>query len=184
MQPRLSAAQRNNDTWGTFPWWAYPWPWLALSLIVSVERWPSWTALTNRWHNHGPPASWYGTHGPRITNWGPNRGRPAPWHTVVYIDPSLRVSFSLSIPSWICERLIARLVSGISNLQQRNMPSHRQRFSWSLGYVPRIRKLIEGESVYCRKTKINKRILRKNTQHTVDSKYIYKSKTIYTILSW
>lgn len=54
-----------------------------------------------------PSGSWHGTHGPRITNWGPNRGRPTLWHTVIYIDPSLRVSFSLSIPSWICDRLIS-----------------------------------------------------------------------------
>lgn len=117
-----------------------------------------------------PSGSWYGTHGPRITNWGPNRGRPAPWHIVIYIDPSLCESFSFSIPSWICERLIARLVSGISNLQQRNTLLHRQRFSWSLGYVPWIRKIIERESVYWE----NKDQQEDSERKHEGSKYIYE----------
>lgn len=171
----------KNDTWGTFPWWAYPWPWLALSLIVLMERWPSWTALTNGWHNHGPPARDTALTDPASqTEALTGAGRLPDIPSSLYRSFSSLVSFSLSIPSWICERLIARLVSGISNLQQRNTPLHRQRFSWSLGYVPWIRKIIERESVYG-KTKINRRIPRGNTK--IRTIFTNVSETLYIILN-
>lgn len=101
-----------------------------------------------------PSGSWHGTHGPRITNWGPNRGRLAPWPLYLSI---LLYAYIISLcPCLDMRPFDSELVSGISNLQRRNTPLHRQRASWSvcLGYVPGIREKKE----FGGKTKINRRI--------------------------
>lgn len=57
------------------------------------------------------------------------------------------------------------------------MPLHRQRLSWSLGYMPWIRKMIERERIHRReKRKINNSRFREKTRFACafDSKYIYE----------
>lgn len=86
-----------------------------------------------------PSGSWHGTHGSRITNWGPNRGRPAPWP--LYLSILLFACIISLCPCLDMRPFDSELVSGVSNLQRRNTPLHRQCASWSvcLGYVLGIR---------------------------------------------
>lgn len=77
-----------------------------------------------------PSGSWYGTHGPRITNWGPNRDRPAPWP--LYLSILLSAYITSLYPCLDVRPFDSELVSGVSNLQRRNAPLHRQRASWSV----------------------------------------------------
>lgn len=86
-----------------------------------------------------PSGSWHGTHGPRITNWGPNRGRSAPWP--LYLSILLSAYIISLCPCLDMRPFDSELVSGVSNLQRRNAPLHRQRACWllCLGYVPGIR---------------------------------------------
>lgn len=86
-----------------------------------------------------PSGSWHGTHGPRITNWGPNRGKPAPWP--LYLSILLSTYIISLCPCLDMQPFDSELVSGVSNLQRRNARLHRQRASWSvcLGYVSGMR---------------------------------------------
>lgn len=101
-----------------------------------------------------PSGSWHGTHGPRITNWGPNRGRSAPWP--LYLSILLSAYIISLCPCLNMRPFDSELVSGVSNLQRRNTPLRRQRASWSvyLGYVPGIREN-SGEKKFDAKTRIN-----------------------------
>lgn len=86
-----------------------------------------------------PSGSWHSTHGPRITNWGPNQDRPAPWP--LYLSILLSAYITSLYPCLDVRPFDSELVSGVSNLQRRNTLLHRQRASWSvcLGYVTGIR---------------------------------------------
>jgi len=82
----------------------------------------------------------------RITNWGPNRGRLAPWLLYLSVLLSAYISLCPRLDIWPFD---SELVGGVSNLQRRNTPLHRQGASWSVcfGYVPRIRKKIRWEKI-------------------------------------
>lgn len=119
-----------------------------------------------------PSGSWHGTHGPRITNWGPNRGRPAPWPSYVYRSLSfacvISLSLSLCLPAWIRDRLTAsslvvyQICSGVT----RRYIASRASWSLCLVYMPGIRKIIERERTRVPETEINKRIRTRN--HVLD----------------
>jgi len=105
-----------------------------------------------------PSGSWYGTHGPRITNWGPNRDRPALWP--LYLSILLSAYITSLYPCLDVRPFDSELVSGASNLQRRNAPLH-QRASWSVcfGYVSGIRgkKGSIGKQRECGRKKKNNR---------------------------
>lgn len=108
-----------------------------------LDRLGGTLALINGLHQRmtlsRPSGSWHGTRGPRITNWGPNRSRPAPWP--LYLSFLLSAYIISLCPCLDMRPFDSELVSVVSNLQRRNTPLHRQRASWSvcLGYVPGIR---------------------------------------------
>lgn len=157
MQQISSAAQRNRDTWVTSPWWAYPWPWLALFSIVSVVRWPSWTALTNGWHYHGPPAHDTALTDPASQTEALIGTDRLPDHCI-YRSFSLRISF-LSVPAWICDRLIAsslavyQICSGVTRRYIASAPADR--------FVSVTCREFERKRVCDGKTEVNRRIQEK-----------------------
>lgn len=65
-----------------------------------------------------PSGSWHGTHGPRITNWGPNRGRSPPWP--LYLSILLSAYIISLCPCLHMRPFDSELVSVVSNLQRRN----------------------------------------------------------------
>ena len=126
---RYRVQHSEIDTWVTSPWWAYPWPWLVLFSIVSVVRWPSWTALTNGWHYHGPPAHDTALTDPASQTEALIGTDRLPDHCI-YRSFSLRILF-LSVPACICDRLIAsslavyQICSGVTLRYIASAPADR-----------------------------------------------------------